>query len=183
MPAAMDTTVVGLSWTLYILASRPEWQERVAQEARNNNDCWTLDRLPVARRVVHEALRLYPPAPFLIRSAAADGDLGGFRIRKGQPISLSIYAMHRHRKLWRNPDDFDPDRFLPGQGMSPAWMPFGTGPRVCIAAQFALTEIAVIVSQLVRNLELTPTGPTPQLTLQVATRSATGLHVFARQRS
>ncbi|WP_156347186.1 cytochrome P450 [Sphingomonas sp. Leaf33] len=182
LPAAMDTTVVGLSWTLYILAAQPEWQARVAAEARANDGCWTLDQIPITLRVVKEALRLYPPAPFLVRSAAASGTLGGFPIRKGQPISLSIYAMHRHHRSWPDPDHFDPDRFLPEAGSTPAWMPFGVGPRSCIAAQFALAEIAVIAARLLADLKLHTLEPAPELTLSVACRSATGLHIIAKRR-
>jgi len=183
LPAAIDTTVVGLGWTLYILATRPDWQARVAAEARTADGRWTLDQLPVMCRVVKEALRLYPPAPFLVRSAAADGELGDFPIRKGQPVSLAIYAMHRHRRLWRDPDDFDPDRFLSGREDTSAWMPFGSGPRTCIAAQFALAEIAVIAARLLADLELYPAQPTPRLVLRVASRSASGLNVVAKHRT
>lgn len=180
-PAAIDTTVAGISWTLYTLALRPDWQTRIAEETRGRDQQWSLSTLPVTRRVVQEALRLYPPAPATIRSSAVDGKLGDFRLKKGQPVLLSIYAMHRHRMNWERPDEFDPDRFLSGQG-TPAWMPFGAGPRVCLAAQFALTEIVVIVARLLSEMEFEPSDIKPQITLQVTTRSATGLNVVARAR-
>lgn len=183
LPAAMDTTVAGIGWTLYTLALRPAWQEQVAEEARGNDGQWSLDQLPVTRKVVQEALRLYPPAPFSIRSAAADCELGNFRLRKGQPVSLCFYAMHRHRMLWEHPDEFDPDRFLHGGGLPSGWMPFGAGPRVCLAAQFALTEIAVVVARILSEIEIVPTGPEPVINLQVTTRSANGLNVIVRRRS
>ena len=182
LPAAMDTTVAGISWTLYALSMRPEWQARVAAEARSCGDDWTLDRLPLTRRVVQEALRLYPPAPMLVRAVGSAVDLGGFPLRAGQPVAVSIYAMQRHRRLWDDPDSFDPDRFLPERGQHPAWLPFGLGPRVCIAAQFALAEIAAVVARLLKVLAFAPTGPQPQVTLQITTRSANGLNVIARKR-
>lgn len=181
-PAAMDTTVAGASWALYTLACRPEWQHRLAAEARACGAGFALENLPLARRVVHEVLRLYPPAPFLIRSSANAGQLGRFPLNKGQPVAIAIYAMHRHRTLWDNPDRFDPDRFLPERGQHPGWLPFGAGPRVCIAAQFALAEIAVVVARLLAQLELVPADPAPQVSLQFTTRSATGLNVVARRR-
>ncbi len=182
-PAAMDTTVSGASWTLYTLARRPDWQARVAEEGRACLDGdWTADRLPLTRRVVQEVLRLYPPAPMLVRTAANAGKLGAFALRKGQPVSLLLYAMHRHRTLWDRPDTFDPDRFLPEHGPHVGWLPFGFGPRVCIAAQFAQMEIAVVVARLLAELALEPTAPEPQVTLQVTTRSATGLRVTAKPR-
>jgi cytochrome P450 len=182
MPAAMDTTVAGASWALFVLASRPDWQARVAEEASACAGEFTLDRLPLTRRVVQEVLRLYPPAPLLARGAARAMDFAGFRLKKGQPVLISIYAMHRHAAHWDAPNSFDPDRFLPERGQHLAWLPFGTGPRMCIAAQFALAEIAVVVARLLAEFELVPSGPQPEVTLQVTTRSRTGLHVIARQR-
>jgi cytochrome P450 len=184
MPAAMDTTVSGASWALYTLALCGDWQARVAAEARACAGVFTLDRLPLTRRVVQEVLRLYPPAPLLVRAAARTMDFAGFRLKKGQPVTISIYAMHRHRVHWDAPDSFDPDRFLPERsGTMAAYLPFGSGPRMCIAAQFALAEITVVTARLLADLELTPTGPQPEVTLQVTTRSATGLNVLARHRS
>ncbi len=182
-PAALETTVAGVSWALFTLALRPEWQERVAAEARRAGANTALEALPLTRRVVQEVLRLYPPAPLLARASAAAGELSGFPLRKGQPVTLNIYAMHRHRLLWERPDDFDPDRFLPERGQHPGWLPFGAGPRVCIAAQFALAEIAVVVARLMIDLELVPAGPEPVVTLQITTRSQTGLHVIASRRA
>jgi cytochrome P450 len=182
-PAAMETTVSGVSWALYTLALRPDWQARVAAEAHSCGEELSLDRLPLTRRVVQEVLRLYPPAPVLARSAARDGELGGFPLRKGQPVSIHIYAMHRHRTLWEHPDAFDPDRFMPERGTHPGWLPFGAGPRVCIAAQFALAEIAVVVARLLAELQLTPAGLDPLISLQVTTKSLTGLTVIADRRT
>jgi cytochrome P450 len=184
MPAAMDTTVWGASWALYTLASQPEWQARVAQEARDCGGTFTLDRLPETRRVVQEVLRLYPPAPLVARAASKQQQLGGFPLKKGHTVLISIYAMHRHSKFWDAADAFDPDRFLPERfGNNPAYMPFGTGPRMCIAAQFALAEIIVVVARLLAELELAEAGAQPQVTLQMTTRSATGLNVVAQRRS
>ncbi len=184
MPAAMDTTVSGASWTLYTLARCPDWQAQVAEEARACGGQFTLDRLPLTRRVVQEVLRLFPPAPLVVRGASRALDFAGFPLKKGQPVLVSIYAMHRHRNYWVAPDAFDPDRFLPERFCSnPAYMPFGTGPRMCIAAQFALAEIAVVVARLLAVLELAPAGPQPQVTLQITTRSANGLWASAQARS
>ena len=182
MPAAMDTTVWGTSWVLYTLASQPEWQAKVAREARDCGGTYTLDRLPVTRRVVQEVLRLYPPAPLVVRAASKQQELGGFRLRKGHTVTISFYAMQRHRKFWGAADEFDPDRFLPERlANNPAYMPFGTGPRMCIAAQFTLAEIAVVAARLLAELELAAGGAQPQVTLQVTTRSATGLNVVAQR--
>jgi cytochrome P450 len=133
---------------------------------------------------VQEVLRLYPPAPLVVRGASKQQEFGGFRLKKDHTVIVSIYAMHRHRKYWDAADAFDPDRFLPERlGNNPAYMPFGTGPRMCIAAQFALAEIIVVVARLLAELELAAAGAQPQVTLQVTTRSATGLNVVTQRRS
>lgn len=176
IPAAMDTTAHGLSWALYTLALRPEWQTRVALEAKAAGPRPTLDQLPLGRRVVQEVLRLYPPAPLLARCAAVDQTIAGHKVRRGQTVLVATYAMHRHPRLWDRPDEFDPDRFLPERGLTEAWMPFGTGPRMCIAAQFAQAEIAVILARLLARFELEPAGSEPEVSLRTATRSLNGLH-------
>jgi len=182
-PAAMDTTVSGASWALHTLALRPEWQERLAAESIAAGDRPTLDALPLTRRAVNEALRLYPPAPMVSRNAASNITLGDFPVRRGQPVMVSIYAMHRHRKLWDRPDEFDPDRFLAGNGNPDAFMPFGTGPRMCPAAQFATAEIVILVARILAKFRLEPTGHQPEVCLRVTTHSTTGLYAAASLRS
>lgn len=181
-PAAMDTTVTGTAWALYALALRPEWQARVAAEARACGGEPSLAKLPVTRRVVQEALRLFPAAPFLVRSTAVAHDLGGFPLAKGQPVSIALYAMHRHRKHWDRPDHFNPDRFLPERGHHAGFLPFGTGPRMCIAAQFALAEIAAIVATLAARFAFQPIGPAPTISLQFSTHALDGPSVLIRPR-
>lgn len=182
IPAAMDTTVHGLSWALYTLALRPDWQERLAREARAAGPLPRLDQLSLTRRVVQEVLRLYAPAPLLARSAAVTQKIAGHKVRRGQTVIVAIYAMHRHPRLWDEPDRFDPDRFLSERGLHPAWMPFGTGPRMCIAAQFAQAEIAVVLARLLARFEVLPTGHAPAIMLRTATRSRNGLEVRLRLR-
>lgn len=182
IPAAMDTTVHGLSWALHTLALRPDWQDRAAAEAIAAGPVPTLDRLPLVRRVVQEVLRLYPPAPLLARSAAVEQEIAGHRVRRGQTVIVAAYAMHRHPRLWDDPDEFDPDRFLPERGIHDAYLPFGTGPRMCIAAQFALAEIAVVLARLLAGYRFEPDGSEPIVSLKTTTNSLNGLHVVAARR-
>jgi cytochrome P450 len=171
--------VTGTSWALYILAMRRDWQARVAVEAQACKGEYKLDRLPITRRVVQEVLRLYPPAPMLVRSANHDLNIGGFDVRRGQPVAVSIYAMHRHHLHWDRPDEFHPDRFGQDQAWPIGYLPFGIGPRVCIAAQFAMAEICVVVARLLAEFSLSPGSIEPVVNLQITTRSSTGLNVFA----
>ena len=89
-----------------------------------------------------EALRLYPPAAFLSRTARIHDSLGGREVLPGDTVMLPIYALHRHHLLWDDPDAFRPERFLPENRKAIdryAYIPFSAGPRVCIGAAFALS--------------------------------------------
>src|SRR5690606_28959448 len=131
-------------WALYLLAFDPQVQARAADEAQATLDgraaaAADLPRLPYIRQVIEEALRLYPPAAFLSRTARAHDMLGGREVLPGDTIMLPIYALHRHHLLWDDPDRFDPGRFAPGTTRDRfAFLPFGAGPRICIGASFAL---------------------------------------------
>ncbi len=157
--AGHETTAKALTWALYLMARVPAWQERVRAEvsAAAGTDpitAWHLDQLPVTTRVLKEALRLYPPAPIMTRLVSADTVLGACELRAGTVLVLPIYAIHRHRKLWADPDRFDPDRFLPEREaghVRTQFMPFGFGPRTCIGMSFAMIEATVLLATLVRD--------------------------------
>ncbi|MEG3174918.1 cytochrome P450 [Sphingomonas sp. RB3P16] len=178
MIAGFETSALGAAWALYLLALHPEWQAAVRAEARAAQDQTTR---PIARAVVQEALRLYPPGPLLVRAATRDTELLGHRIYRGQAVIIAVFAIHRHRQLWGRPDTFDPNRFQAGQTTPRgAYLPFGAGPRLCIAAGFATAEITTIVSGLVRYLAFTASGAAPIVSMKVSTHSTTGLHVTAQ---
>ena len=181
-PAAMDTTVAGASWALHTLAHRPGWQDCLAAEAMAAGDNPTLEQLPLTRQVVQEVLRLYPPGPLLARCAAQDMELGGLAVRRGQTVIVCIYALHRHRSVWEEPDRFDPARFAQGVPHREAYLPFGTGPRMCVAAHFATAEIVVLLARLLARFELHPLDHQPQLSLRVSTHSVNGLPVRLTRR-
>jgi cytochrome P450 len=117
-------------------------------------DAEHLDRLVVTRAVLKEAMRLYPPAPVMTRLAGEDLTLGGKLVRAGTTVVIPIFAVHRHRKLWNDPDRFDPERFTPEREAKYArtqFMPFGFGPRTCIGGTFAMMEATAILATLVRR--------------------------------
>ena len=179
MIAGLETTALGAAWAAYLLALYPDWQDAVRAEADGATQGGDgRDQRPVATQVTREALRLYPPAPILVRSAMRRTSIQGYRMWPHQAAIIPVYALHRHRRLWDRPDVFDPDRFGPsGTYDRAAYLPFGAGPRLCIAAAFATTEISVIISELVRAFRIVPAGPAPEVSLQVGTHSRTGLHV------
>lgn len=180
MIAGLGTTALGAAWALYLLARYPHWQERLREEAAAASPGEPLAPLPLARQVAQEALRLYPPAPLLARAVIKRTTLEGHQLWPGQTILIPVYAIHRHRAWWDRPDAFDPDRFDPTRSYHRgAFLPFGAGPRLCIAAGFALTEMAVILSTLVRRFSFTPAGPEPVVSLRIGTFSANGLFAAA----
>jgi cytochrome P450 len=157
--AGHETTAVALLWASYLLALAPEIQEQVAAEAAEielSGDKALESRLPLTRAVIDETLRLYPPAFVIVRAARSADKLGGHAVAKGDVAVISPWVLHRHRRLWADPDAFDPARFLPGGPAVPrfAYLPFGAGPRVCIGAHFALTEATLALAKLVTRFRI-----------------------------
>ena len=149
--AGHETTALTLAWSLYLCGFDPAVQAAAGDEARavlgdRPAGAGDLARLPLTRRIVDEALRLYPPAAFLSRTALVADKLCGREVRKGDTVILPIYALHRHHKLWADPDGFDPSRFADPKSIDRfAYLPFGDGPRICIGASFALQEAVIIL--------------------------------------
>ena len=163
--AGHETTAVALFWACYIAAKRPEQQERIAAEAAAadlspGGAAAAMAALPQTRAHIDETLRLYPPAFLIVREALGPDTVAGHDIKAGTVVSVSPWVLHRHRRLWRDPDAFDPTRFLPGAA-PPArysYLPFGAGPRVCVGAQFALTEATLALARLVRRFRIELVG-------------------------
>ena len=99
-------------------------------------------------------MRLYPPVPVMSRMAGRDLELGGWRLGRGTLVILPIFAIHRHRKLWPDPDRFDPERFFAeaeARHLRSQFMPFGFGQRSCIGLAFAMLEATALFATLVRG--------------------------------
>jgi len=157
--AGHETTAKALTWTLYLLAHSPEWTSAVEDEVARVTagaplDASHVERLVRVQQVVKESMRLYPPVPLMSRQAVAETRLGSRTIAPGTSVILPIYAIHRHRRRWEDPDAFDPGRFAPEREEAMPryqFMPFGAGPRVCIGRSFALMEATAILATLVRH--------------------------------
>ena len=103
--------------------------------------------------VLKESMRVYPPVPTLTRIAKKDMELDGLKLTTGSMIFIPIYAIHRHRRLWDDPDRFDPERFAPGRESAYSryqYFPFGVGPRICIGSSFAMIESIIMLAAFVR---------------------------------
>ena len=174
--AGHETTALSLFWAIYLLALDPHWQERVAEEAASVDvapeaAAQAFERLPVTRAVIQETLRLYPPAYTIVRLAKGPDTAAGVEVPAGALVVISPWLLHRHRKLWTDPDAFDPTRFLPGAAPPDrcAYLPFGIGPRVCIGAQFALLEATLVLAALVRAFHIDLPGNRRVLPVAVVT--------------
>jgi cytochrome P450 len=151
-----ETTAQALTWSLYLLALFPEWQEKIREEVRRVAGTGPLDRdqvqqLAVLESVFLEAMRLYPPAPSLMRIATRPVKLGNVELGPGATINIPIYVVHRHRRLWQDPLRFDPSRFDPelkAERHRCAYMPFSTGPRSCIGGAFSMIESKTMLATL-----------------------------------
>jgi cytochrome P450 len=174
--AGHETTAVALFWACVLLALAPDWQERMASEADGldlsaGGGADALDRLVLTRAVVHEAMRLYPPAFVIVREALSADRLTESVVQKGAVVMIAPWVLHRHRRLWRDPAAFDPGRFHPDAPPPPryAYLPFGAGPRVCVGASLAITEATVVLAALVRRFRIECAGPEPVMPTAVIT--------------
>jgi unspecific monooxygenase len=176
--AGHATTAISLFWSLYLLANATGWQDAIAAEAfgldlGSEGAADALASLVQTRAVVSEALRLYPPAFTMMRVALGADRAGDLQIPRGAVLMIAPWVIHRHRSFWRDPDAFDPSRFLPGQSQPPrfAYLPFGAGPRVCVGAQFAMAEATLVLAALIQSFRVAladdlPVMPRPVITTQ-----------------
>lgn len=150
--AGHETTATALFWALYLLALDPDTQEEVASETSGEHlDSMTdIDRQKFTRAVIDETMRLYPPAFLVARAAREKDNAAGVEIGKGDIIMIAPWLLHRHEKLWDQPNAFIPKRFMSSEPPDRfAYLPFGAGPRVCIGAPFAQAEAVLALARLI----------------------------------
>ncbi|MBR0782693.1 cytochrome P450 [Bradyrhizobium iriomotense] len=149
--AGHETTATALFWALYLLALDPETQEEVASETRGEHldSMADIDRQKFTRAVIEETMRLYPPAFLVARAAREKDNAAGVEIGKGDIIMIAPWLLHRHEKLWDQPNAFIPKRFMSKEPDRFAYLPFGAGPRVCIGAPFAQAESVLALARLI----------------------------------
>ncbi len=156
--AGHETSASALAWTLYLMALYPEWQEKVAEEAAALvPEFGAVSKLRVSRDVFREALRLYPPVPMMVREASCPERFRDREVPQGAQLVLSPWHLHRHERLWDNPDGFDPARWTSANGKQcqrEAYIPFSAGPRVCTGAGFAMVEGPLLLSMLLRRFRV-----------------------------
>lgn len=170
--AGHETTATALFWALYLLALDPATQEQVAAEVQGAsvNGALDLDRLKFTRAVVDETMRLYPPAFLIARAASGPDTVAGRAVAKNDVILIAPWLLHRHEKLWRDPNAFVPSRFMTGPPPDRfAYLPFGVGARVCIGAHFALVEATLALAKLIGAFRVSLLDKKPVIPLGVVT--------------
>jgi cytochrome P450 len=164
--AGHETSSNALSWILYLLSKHPDCLERVRQEVDAVLGDEPLNLADVMKfeftaQVIHEALRLYPPFWMIDRMAVADDRVGDTVIPRGSTVIVYVYGAHHAPRYWRDPETFNPERFTREemkQRTPFTFLPFGGGPRICIGNQYAMQQILMILSDLLRryDFELVP---------------------------
>lgn len=181
--AGHETSGSAMAWALYLLALYPEWQEQVAAEAAALREGTVAEarQLKLSRDVFRETLRLYPPVPMMVRSAAKPQVFRNRVVPRGSQIVISPWHLHRHTRFWQNPDGFDPARWQtsdPTACARGAFIPFSAGSRVCPGAGFAMMEGPLILSRLLRDFQVTCTDkPPPVPVAHLTVRSKNGIYL------
>lgn len=189
MAAGHDTTATTLAYALWALGHHPDVQDRVAAEVtalgENPLSAEDVPRLGFTVKVLHEALRLCPPAPAVSRMVLQDFDVDGHRIPAGTVVGVGIYAIHRDPALWERPLQFDPDRFSPENAAGRdrwQYLPFGAGPRSCIGDHFAMLEATLGLAAIVKNVEISSLEDTFPLATPFTMVAAAPVRVRVRPR-
>jgi len=189
--AGHETTALALSYSLYLLAAHRDPQEKLRVELNAvlagrvpaHDD---VPRLAYARKIVIEAMRLYPPADVLGREAVADCTIGDFPVKKGTSLFMSQWVMHHDPRFFKNPETFDPDRWTEQfEKALPrfAYFPFGGGPRFCIGQAFAVTEAILVLATICQRFSFAPApGFKLELWPSITLRPRNGVRLVVKER-
>jgi cytochrome P450 len=159
--AGHETSSNALSWTLYLLSTRPECVERIRDEfdavlGEKPMSFSDVSKFEFTTQIINEALRLYPPFWMVDRMALADDRAGDLDIPGGSTIVVFIYGTHHSPRYWENPETFDPGRFTRANEKrhTPfAHLPFGAGPRGCIGGNYAMLQMLMILGVMLRKYD------------------------------
>lgn len=175
--AGHETSANAMTFTLHFLGNHPEIQQKVYQElidieSQTDDVVEQLQQMQYTNAVINESMRLYPPAWITDRENIDDDEMLGYKIRVKTLIGVSFYELHRNPKYWDNPEEFKPERFLGEQKKESYkyFYPFGAGPRMCIGLGFAMYEMSLTLSHIIRNYKVTSDkkaiGINPLITLK-----------------
>jgi cytochrome P450 len=170
--AGHETTAVTLFWAIIMLSEAQDDQDWLAEEASQVRI--TPDAIPALVRtkaVVNETLRLFPAAFTIVRETIKRDRAGGIDLPPRAVVMIAPWLLHRHHKLWDDPAAFRPTRFMPDQPPPPrfTFMPFGAGPRVCVGAQFAMSEAILVLAAIIGRFRVTRVDTRPVLPVGIVT--------------
>lgn len=194
--AGHETSASALAWTLYLIATHPDWQDKLAQEAQalapyvasgTAPEFGVLKQFPLIRDTFREALRLYPPVPMLVRETARAECFRGRHLARGAQVIVSPWHLGRHEGIWPDPHEFQPERWQQPQTKGHArdgFIPFSTGSRVCTGAGFAMAEAVLILARLLCSWDFRAMAgrvPVPMAHMTVRSRDGIWLDLRARE--
>jgi cytochrome P450 len=159
--AGHETTANALSWTLYLLALNPGELKKCRDElhavlANRKPSFDDLQKLKYLTMVIDESLRIYPPAWIIGRKTIKPDKIGNYKIAAGHNLLISPYALHRDKRLWPEPEKFNPSRFEPEEIKKRpkfSYLPFGGGPRLCIGNNFAMMEMQIVLASILQRFD------------------------------
>ncbi|XP_069699717.1 cytochrome P450 4C1-like isoform X1 [Periplaneta americana] len=190
-----DTTSAGMTWALFLLGLHPDVQEKTYEEQKNifqgserSVTMKDLNEMKYLERVIKETLRLYPSVPIFGRQLHSEAELGDFTVPAGCSVIMYIYNLHRNPEQFPNPENFDPDNFLPEKVTNRhpyAYIPFSAGPRNCIGQKFALLEEKTVLSYILRNYEVISLDKRQDVNLmaEIVLRPEKGINVSIKPRN
>lgn len=190
--AGHETSASALTWACHLLANSPEIQARARLQidevfAEREPTQADMKSLPLLWNIFRETLRLFPPVGFFARENTSACPIRGKLLKPRSTVVVAPWLLQRHRKWWKEPDAFDPDRFdrqESKEAIKHAYMPFSMGPRVCLGAAFALQEAVLILACLLREYELLPVDDhVPQPVGRLTIRSENGVQVQLKKRN
>ncbi|KAK2386498.1 cytochrome P450 714C2 [Trifolium repens] len=159
--AGFESTAVVSSWCLMLLATNQNWQDRARAEvleicSGRIPDYDMLSKMKQLTMIIHETLRLYPPAPLLLRHAFKDMKFGSIDIPKGTGLWILTISLHTNPDIWGDDANiFNPERFANGVAGAckhpHAYMPFGVGPRICLGQNLAMLELKMLIALILSN--------------------------------
>lgn len=186
--AGHETTALALTWTWFLVSRHPEVVERLEAEVDALDGPPVIDdlpRLPFTERVVKESLRLYPPAYSFGREALEDDEIAGWPVAAGTTLFVFPWVLHRDPRFFPEPLRYDPDRWTDDFERSLprlAYLPFGSGPRMCIGREFARMELVLIVAAIAQRFRLEWGAEPPVPMASITLRPTGGLRGIVRRR-
>lgn len=190
--AGHETSATALTWWGWAMAAHPEYAARAAAEVdavlgQRRPTLADLAALPWLAQTIKETMRRFPPIPALMtRRALCDVQLGAWTVPRGALVRLTPWVLHHDPRWFPDPQRFDPARFAPDAPELPrgVYLPFGTGPRVCIGQHFAMTEMLLVAAMLLQRLRFEPLADTapPPAALNVTWRPVQPLQLTLLRR-